>query len=440
MRDRKQTPWYGKLGLIVGGVAFALLLCEVGLRVAGFDARKPDQKRFFWVELGYPVKKDGSRGENFPLHPYLLGRLGKDEGRFYYAYDPEAGIYKIGADDFPINIGPTYCGDWDPYPELRVTLPKGARKLVVYGGSTAFGWLLKSNQSVPARLQDILRLRPGMGDVFVVNAGRLADDSLKTLRLLEKVSTEERPALNIHLGGDNEFNEFTRPLLTQRVDMELLRYLDFATRASEGSLHLRFPKFLRGLFIRDFGEPKTNAALKQALFKSFIDLSSLPEPLARGDEDFIRKRMDRYRDNLTRMVEVSRSRNIPILLCTMPINIRRIPAGEKSSINREALERFEKARQCEAAGNSREALKLYLEAVSLDKGWMGAKPIHNDVVVKVGETTGAPVARLDRIAEFYDLSRQDNGFIDLCHFSAFGADLCARVIAEKIVEEGLLER
>jgi tetratricopeptide (TPR) repeat protein len=157
--------------------------------------------------------------------------------------------------------------------------PKGTLRVFVVGGSVAMGF----DSSSECRLAEYLRKALPGRNFEVVGTGMGGYDSYRE-SLVEKEVLRHDPDLIVLLSGNNEYG----PRL--HVNATLFR-LNRWLRKSR--LYARFQDAYRG----DWKEPRW--------------------PL---DE-----RLQNFSDNLRLMISRAGRRNVPMILCTLPVNIRDIP-------------------------------------------------------------------------------------------------------------------
>ena len=183
----------------------------------------------------------------------------------------------------------------------------GVFRIVLLGGSTTYGWPLDDRFSYASWLRTALPVAGG-GKIFeVLNFGVPGYGSRRILNLFKEIIRFD-PDLVIFLTGHNEVleSEFSRSLLN--LPEPLVAAHTF------GLIHSRLYGFLNYLarLIRRIWEPEAEEARPHPIPHTYHRQRSL-----------LLEEM--FRQNLKEISRLCREEGIPLLLCTVPANIRDIP-------------------------------------------------------------------------------------------------------------------
>lgn len=307
-----KTTWRGR-SIAVGAGILILLLAEGFLRLLGFHAQ--------------PV-------ETFPV-----------------AIDPfrRDGVVMITKKEFLESFRKI------SFPERP---PSSVYRILCLGGSTTFGFPFAAETAWPAALERRIRALYPAQTVEVLNFGGNAYGSARTLGVL-RGSFHYRPDLVVVALGDVEFVEDS-----------------YRTSVAVASSPRTFPHSLalagalRRILPRRRAAPKivdADSLDPAAFFFTPAPGSRTPPPTpARRDE--VRARLEA---NLRAMIAACREQGVPLVLCTLPSNVRdwspdavgTQPADPLLRAPWEAL--ISAAREAERAGRPSEAEGLLREALAL---------------------------------------------------------------------------
>ena len=291
-------------------VAFLLLFAELAQRVS--DGRKAaaraDRIDPYAVRGetrgGVPVKGDVERGRLvLELDPHLL---------FPIRPDQELPGLRINAQGFR-------GADWE------LAKPPGTRRVVVLGGSTAFGKAASSDTNTFAALLEE-RLAP-RGAIQVLNAGMIAFDSNQERILLATRLLDYAPDLIVYFDGWNDFyyggqRKDGRPPEHPHFQ-ELEQALVDGRRPWLGLL--RLSALYRGIERRWPGW-RLSLGLDDPPDRGFGRFRHEPEAVAR------------YRRNLERMIRLARAYGADSLVAPQPEIFDRADPSEFEQYKREQLE------------------------------------------------------------------------------------------------------
>lgn len=351
-----------------------------------------------------------------------------------------------------------------PFPASK---PAGTRRIFILGDSVTWGFYNEAEDrplkhAYPEILQRMLRERhPGI-EVEIVNCGGRGHASFRLLPLLREVLGYE-PDLVVVMTGSSEF-------------LEARFYKDWESYRTSHIGWLRCWKTL--VLCRDI--------LRVALARS-NEKETEAEPYITA-EDLVREPyevdavIEHSKHNLRLMVETARKAGVPLILSTVPANLRRPPnrtlpwnstAEEKrrfASELRQArkLASQQKFKECiaklnsltarygdqpcsahiyyllgntyDALGEFSKAKQMYMKAKDLDPMPLRVFSEFNDAIRKSASGGGVYVADVERVFE----EAVDDGipdrrlFLDSCHPRPFAHTLIARALLKVIEEKSLL--
>jgi lysophospholipase L1-like esterase len=165
------------IGLALASVALALLLLELGLRVAAsFDRNQ------FIALMDQPRVEEGR-----PLFLWDLIRSHPDDRVVYELRPGTRGRFR--GHDLEINsLG--MRGE-----EVSAERPDGTFRILVLGDSHAFGWGMAQDAAFPAVVEKLLESRPAVPRVEVLNSGIPGYNAVQEVRTFELRSDELAPDL-----------------------------------------------------------------------------------------------------------------------------------------------------------------------------------------------------------------------------------------------------
>lgn len=333
--------------------------------------------------------------------------------------------------------------------------PAGLR-VITLGGSATYGLPYTPFASFSGRLERSL-VEGGAGiPVEVINMGMCSLGSMGVVTLAERALEAAQPNLIIVYSGNNEFLD--RAAMAQLVEQmgPTLALLEHPLGRLHSYRALR--SLLRPEVVRTaptVGTPTINEALEGALGEK--------------EHRFVRWR---YQANLERVVASAKSKGVPILLVTVPSNVRdgcldcakeeisataeeyisrlRRHAGERGdaqAVARDGLEHLEDEADLVAVGNAllevgdEDGARAILERAEL----VTAHPFRGnhqlrDTVRQVGARLNVPVCDAARAFELASPAGIPGRtlFRDECHPNAKGHGLIAKQILACILREQLL--
>ena len=165
-----------RLVLVAGGMLAALLVLELGVRVAG---------------VAPPVRPTGEGDDTEPAKDPVLRFVNKPGGRRTLTY-----VRRPGGEVFTVTHGVNALGLRGP--ETTLAKPPGVRRIATLGDSFTFGYGVDDDETWPAALQRALDGTGGAGDALryeVLNCGVPAYDTEQEVRLLATRILEFQPDL-----------------------------------------------------------------------------------------------------------------------------------------------------------------------------------------------------------------------------------------------------
>lgn len=291
-----------------------------------------------------------------------------------------------------------------PRPELPRKTP-GSFRIVAIGGSTVLG-VPDGRQGFVAQLErGLRRAAPGRA-LEVLNLARSGADTTAVLAMQEAALLAQ-PDLLILLTGHNEF------LWPPAGPLQRLRDASWLARGVSGAAG---------------AEPAVEEAFPAAL-----------TPVDREGAAF-RHTLERFHENLLRLVARAGEAGVPLILCTAPSNLADWPpAHRRVSGSDAALRLYEEASALRASGRFDPARDLFERARDLDPIPRRAFGSMNEAVRAAAR---APGVRLVDIAARFE-AHAEHGLVgfdlvcDNCHPTPLGNAIIAREIAAAMAEEGL---
>ncbi len=351
--------------------------------------------------------------------------------------------------------------------EVHILVHKPANTFRVFclGSSACAGWPHAREETFSAYLQQALQTAYPGKTIEIINAAGHGFASYRTRRVLDE-AVEMQPDLLLVWEGNNEF-------------MEDRNYAPPAAGLVALACHLRTVQWLRTFFT-----PRTQmsgAALKDPAKFLFtkahaqaLKLRADPVQYAQVDAHF--------RDSFEEMVAQAQSHHVPLILCTVPVNLRdwlpnvstnrlkgaqydqwqklydagrrglltsNLPAGIEAMHQAIALEPehaesyFWLGRLLEAAGQRDAAWGAFSQARDLDFNPFRATSGFNDIIKSLAQANhgkGVYLLDLDRI--FADTTTNAapgfDMFLDYVHPTKPANFVVARSVYEMILHEGWL--
>jgi len=253
------------------------------------------------------------------------------------------------------------------YQAFRSRKPDNGLRIFVLGGSSAYGFPWGADQAFPKFLAQALEASRPERSVEVVNAAAMSYGSHR-LRILAGEILGYDPDLLIVYGGHNEFVErrfyrklVGRPAVTDRAQLLLYRW--------------RLYSALVRLYERiGSGDELPDAQARSA--GELLGIDVVREHSVDVDDAETADALRRFEDNLEALVRMANEAGVPVVLCTVPSNLRgwapnqsifgpRVAPAARASV-REILER---SRAALDAGDAATALPALQRAVETAPGF-----------------------------------------------------------------------
>ncbi len=331
--------------------------------------------------------------------------------------------------------------------------PPAGIRVDVYGGSALFGLPYSTFTSLTVWLQRYMAHLVGNKPIEVINHGMVGAQSANLLQGLNKDLAVAKPDLIIVFAGNNEFYALGKrkkvlPLYSPRL--ELLRHRLWNSRLYRLAAILRVPDE-QNLPVLRFG----------------INPSDFVAPITSQDRKLVTLL---YQENLTAMTRLAKEKGIPIMLATVPDNLRHRPGSEKQE--KEYQDIANKLKEAESgdsgsgvslaesmlkesdtharsyaaaevmlrAGRKERALELFQRAELLDPTPFRSNQELRKAVLEVGGSeqiaTCDMALELNRVAQDgipgFDL------FADWCHPNPEGHKQLAKILLRCIRSSGVL--
>lgn len=307
IKERRRKTVFYLLGLATAVAIPLLYIVEIGLAINEF---KPAEPKYDHFNTQY-------------LHPYYFFFFPSSQEKLKKLNSPEAWIDSRG-----------YRGDG---PELR-----GKRKLAfLMGGSTAFGFHLKNNETISSYLNEIQK------EYFFVTAGVPSWNSYQEFLRLSKQILKEKPSLVITLNGINDFltaayyytEDLPYPLDTPESFDQLEKRVEDIRYVDSGVIGLfRFlalDPIFRHLFLTSV--------------RAQLGIGPWPDDFQPGsnfekneNRDF-EEVADSYVENTELSFDLCRARGIKFMAFLQPsrsLSMEKMPASETEKEDLEYLKRF----------------------------------------------------------------------------------------------------
>lgn len=225
-----------------------------------------------------------------------------------YEKDAQHGVYRTARRATRHSFNPQ---------EFLADKPENGFRIFVLGGSSAYGFPWGAGAAFPRALGDALQASRPERRVEAVNAAAMSYGSHR-LRILTRELLEYEPDLLIVYSGHNEFVErrFYRELLERPEELDRLRKLLYRWRLF--SLLTRAGERLG----RDRGDAGESAEGGGGSAGGLLGLDVSREYSVNvGDREVAEVRA-LFEENLRAILEMADRAGVPVLLCTVPSNVR----------------------------------------------------------------------------------------------------------------------
>jgi len=343
---------------------------------------------------------------------------------------------------------------WGPDPRpFQIPKPADTFRIVVIGGSTVAGFPYPFELALPHQLEAVLASQHSERQFEVLNTGMTAITSTSEVDNVRQAIACQPDLIVAHTGH----NEFYGP-------------------GGSASTANRLTSGIPGL--TRFVKRQRSFQLLASLMRKPTDehlVSTLPADIGIPlDGPVFQSTQDRFRNNLTRMVELARRANIPVLLSTVPSNVRDMaplqPTVDEATLAdlkridmlmsyreyEDALAATQKARvvhpndplvayragQCfEQLGRRQEAADAYVRAANLDGCRLRAATSFLNVVDEVASIQPQGVYFCDAAETLQARSEfpapGNDFFLEHVHYNLEGTWQVASILAQSITEQVL---
>lgn len=314
---------------------------------------------------------------------------------------------------------------------------ENAFRVFVLGGSSTAGWPYVPNASFPRQLKRKLELLYPNNTIEVINLGISAINSY-TLRDFIPAVLEQNPDLILIYAGHNEYygalgvgSTVSIGSSRKLVNLYLWLYNFKITQLLRDAI-----SWVWGLFNKtgEISEASNETLMSQMIGNSLIAYDS--EEYKAGIEQF--------EGNLTDIIEMIRSKNVPVIIGKLTCNLRdqKPFVSIRNDKYPPAEELFNKAKEELNKGNISEAQNLFLLAKEYDALRFRAPQKINDVIDDVGSKYNVPVVDIDSV--FRELSPYKlvgyNLTVDHLHPNIDGYRLIAETFYNQMKKSNLLPK
>ncbi len=207
-----------------------------------------------------------------------------------------------------------YSGQSLSGPEPRhFNIPKheGVFRIAVVGGSTVAGFPYPFELSLPRQLEVILGLQLPDRRFEVLNAGITSINSFSEVDIVRQLSRSEPDLIVVHSGHNEFYGPGGSASTSNNLTPALYPFMQALRRQRSFQL------------VCSLASPQSTSHLIETL------PADVSIPL--GGEVY-KATQDRYRNNLRKIVELAERANVPIMLSTVPANLRDLSPLQPDSI------------------------------------------------------------------------------------------------------------
>jgi tetratricopeptide (TPR) repeat protein len=341
-------------------------------------------------------------------------------------------------------------------PELRpfnIPKPEGVYRIVVVGGSSVAGFPYPFELAMPRQLELVLNLQMPERKFEVLNAGMTAIMSSSEVDVVRQALACQPDLIVIHTGH----NEFYGPGGSASKLGALAPGLDSLSRFLKRQRSFQ-------VFLSTLARPTKSHLIETLPADVQIPLDGLT----------YRRTEDRFRQNLKRMVEIAANASTPILLTTVPSNLRDMAPIEPPTSNRvaqrlreverrmmygeyepafaaltqtreanpnDSLVNYRMAQCLEGLGRWQEASQAYSLAADLDGCRFRAPSSFLNAVRDIAQASPRGVYFCDSAAKLHARSKLPapgyDFFLEHVHFNMDGNWEMACILARSVVEDVL---
>ena len=219
-------------------------------------------------------------------------------------FGPDSGEYKT----LPRSVSHSF----NPQ-TFRLEKPDNGLRIFVLGGSSAYGFPWGAGQAFPRFLGQALAASRPERSVEVVNAAAMSYGSHR-LRILARELLDYDPDLLIVYGGHNEFVErrFYRNMLTRPAETDPLRLVLYRWRLYSAGVRL----YEHIAAHDDLPDARERSAAE------LLGVDVVREHSVDVDDAQRADALRHFEENLVALVTLAGEAGVPVVLCTVPSNLR----------------------------------------------------------------------------------------------------------------------
>lgn len=211
------------------------------------------------------------------------------------------------------NLNPAKDAYFNSPQSLQMPKPARVFRIVALGGSTTYGRPYLGRTAFVSWLSQLLGRYDPRHRYESLNLGGISYASYRVARVAEEMATYD-PDLFVIYAGHNEFLE-ARTFASQKEERPLLRNLRKLLHHSYvySLLARLLPK------IHEHLSPTDKTLLGEEVAAQLEQVGGVD--LYHRDDAFRKGVIEQYRQSMAAMIDRARSRNIPVILCTLPSNL-----------------------------------------------------------------------------------------------------------------------
>ena len=402
--------------------------------------------------------------------------------------------------DEPYRIGGVEIAGAGPWLGTQYVVPDnvvrdGERRVVIVGGSAAFGFPYRYADSLSGLVEPMLGQGIDGKQVRILNAAQVGCTSGELAPVVDQAVRFYKPATIVLFVGNNEWFHW-QPLLKPSSDQPPSGESPAREHLSQASINvLRTLAHSRTLAAIEYGLVQWTVSKRRARqdearqsrtrdrFESHHELIgsdyAVEMPLAPERYDpsewltVRQKYLDTFRANLSQMVATARNADVPVVLLTIPFNPRLSPAWKhrqphsfapehhrqvtaaiadaSQAVGQEqfeeglatvtaaldldphpALLHYLKAQCLEGLQRHQQAELAYAESRERSIGNLGSRLSTNRIIREVAEAAGVPLIDVQALFQQYGAQRQRYYNVDLIHDDCHPTPLGHQLIAEAL--------
>jgi len=292
--------------------------------------------------------------------------------------------------------------------EFPAQKPSGALRVAVLGGSSVYQ-LKNELDELKSRLSDQFSGR--FENIEIINAGGLAYGSHRLVPILLELFEYDLDLVIIYT-GHNEFEE------VEQLELANLQLLT----VNRGLAHFASVRFIRDCLAR--------AKIRQLKAEhNHRIMASDNRPFGanyvrswqhRWTREEVDDRMNHFRQNLLTLIQLCRTRNIPVVMGTVPSNLVRPALAE--NVTPEIREKYQAALDNYSRGNFSEAQNMVREILQDSLGRHQSSDRENGIIRNLALQHQVPLADVEKAV----MEHEPHGvpgmtlFLDHCHLNIHG--------------------